>query len=71
MRPDFFKLNLVHGSDSLELYDGAVLLNEYSLQVQENDLNKYILATQNFWDEMPERAYADINDVLNYLNGGK
>jgi hypothetical protein len=68
VRPDFFSHNIVEGSDTLELNDGAVLLSEYSLQVKESDLQKYIQATQEFWDEMPDRAYAEINDVLGYLN---
>ncbi len=45
--------------------------NSSNYTVWEIRIDPYILVTQNFWDEMPERAYADINDVLNYLNGGK
>lgn len=62
IRPEFFKLE--GGMDTLEL-KGAVLLDGYSLQVKEADFYEYLKATRNFWDEMPERAYADIEAILN------
>ncbi|GAH00512.1 unnamed protein product, partial [marine sediment metagenome] len=46
----------------------AVLLDENSLQVKESDLNVYIKAIKSFWDEMPERAYSDVNTIVDELN---
>jgi hypothetical protein len=67
IRPDFFDLADIFLSsketDTLELY-GAVLLDEYSLQVSEEDLYTYIEATKKFWDEMPERAYSDTETLI-------
>jgi len=77
MRPDFFEIPTLFGTreetDTLELY-GAVLLDQYSLQVSENDLYLYIDATKNFWDEMPERAYSDTDTLIKEFektNNGK
>jgi len=67
IRPDFFKNKLLSGIDTLEFAE-AVLLDENSLQVKESDLNVYIKATKSFWDEMPERAYSDVNTIVNELN---
>lgn len=55
IRPDFF---VVHGVDILKLR-GSILLEEISLQVKESDFFEYVEATIAFWDEMPERAFAD------------
>lgn len=67
IRPDFFDLPYPSwfgkGTDTLELY-GAVLLDEYSLQVSEKDLYTYIEAAKKFWDEMPERAYSDTEKII-------
>jgi hypothetical protein len=67
IRPDFFNFPALFGSsietDTLELY-GAVLLDEYSLQVSEEDLYTYIEAAKKFWDEMPERAYSDTETLI-------
>jgi hypothetical protein len=67
IRPTFFNLPTQFGhskeTDTLELC-GAVLLDEYSLQVSEDDLNAYIEAAKKFWDEMPERAYSDTEIVV-------
>lgn len=63
IRPDFFKLDIIRDTDTLKL-SGTVLLDEYSLQVKEEDLLDYINATKGFWDEMPERAYADIDMLI-------
>jgi hypothetical protein len=62
IRPDFFDWDVVK-MDTLEL-SGAVLLDNYSLQVSEKDLYSYIEATKNFWDEMPERAYSDTETII-------
>jgi len=67
IRPDFFNLPNLFGhskeTDTLELYE-AVLLDQYSLNVSENDLYNYIEATNKFWDEMPERAYSDTETLV-------
>lgn len=67
IRPDFFKSNLLNGIDTLDFTE-AVLLDENSLQVKEKDLNDYIEAVITFWDEMPERAFCEINILINVLN---
>ncbi len=67
IRPDFFKIDFLEDTDTLELHE-SVLLDEYSLQVEESDFYDYIRATKEFWDEMPERAYADVAGVLEKLN---
>ena len=67
IRPDFFKIDFLEDTDTLELHE-SVLLDEYSLQVEESDFYDYIRATKEFWDEMPERAYANIESVLEKLN---
>lgn len=67
IRPDFFNIDFLKNTDTLELHE-SVLLDEYSLQVEESDFNDYIRATKEFWDEMPERAYANIDNVLEKLN---
>ncbi|AST57750.1 hypothetical protein Thert_01756 [Thermoanaerobacterium thermosaccharolyticum] len=64
IRPDFFEADVIKGTDTLELY-GAVLLDEYSLQVNESDLFEYINAVKSFWDEMPERAFSDVDTIIN------
>lgn len=63
IRPDYFKLDVISGTDTLEL-SGSVLLDEYSLQVKESDLFSYLKATKSFWDEMPERAYSDVETII-------
>lgn len=67
IRPDFFKIDFLKNTDTLELHE-SVLLDEYSLQVNEVDFIDYLNATKEFWDEMPERAYANIDCVLEKLN---
>ncbi|WP_339299953.1 hypothetical protein MKY92_07515 [Paenibacillus sp. FSL R5-0623] len=67
LRPDFFQSEFFNDSDTLEIL-GSVLLEGYILRVNENDLIEYVNATISFWDEMPERAYADIDLVLEALN---
>ncbi len=66
LRPNFFEMDKIDGKDSLKLH-GTVLLNIYALQVEEADLYDYILSVQDFWDEMPERAYADADAIINTL----
>jgi hypothetical protein len=39
-------------------------LDEYSLQVSEEDLYTYIEAAKKFWDEMPERAYSNTDTLI-------
>lgn len=63
IRPDFFKIDVIKEKDTLKLY-GTVLLDEYSLQVKESDLHDYIAATRQFWDEMPERAWSDVDTII-------
>jgi len=74
MRPDFFEIPNLFGArnetDTLELY-GAVLLDQYSLQVSGNDLYIYIDAVKHFWDEMPERAYSDTDTLIRELEKTK
>ena len=71
IRPDFFKVDVIIGDvDILEL-NRAVLLDGDSLQVNERDLMEYINAVRSFWDEMPERAYADVNTIINVLTPKK
>ena len=67
IRPDFFKIDFLKNTDTLELHE-SVLLDEYSLQVNEVNFIDYLNATKEFWDEMPERAYANIDCVLEKLN---
>ncbi|WP_339270606.1 hypothetical protein NYE54_05455 [Paenibacillus sp. FSL K6-1330] len=64
IRPDFFRSDLSGDSfDTLELH-GAVLLNGHTLRVTEKDLEAYVSAVTSFWDEMPERAYCDVDTLL-------
>lgn len=52
LRPDFFDLSFISdAADSLKL-NGAVLLDDFSLQVEERDLVNYIYSTKSFWNEM-------------------
>lgn len=67
IRPDFFELEIVKGTDTLELYESA-LSNKYALQVSEQDLHVYINAAKEFWDEFPERAFSDTESLLKKLN---
>lgn len=67
IRPDYFELDIIKGTDTLELA-GAVLLDSYSLMVKEQDFRSYIVATELFWDEMPERAFSDVNSIISVLN---
>lgn len=67
IRPDFFQSDLFeHSVDRLE-FNGAVLLDGYTLKVKENDLLAYVDATKAFWDEMPERAFSDADTILRKL----
>ncbi|MGO4185286.1 hypothetical protein AB4Z17_29380 [Paenibacillus sp. TAF43_2] len=64
IRPDFFKSTLIDTHfDTLDL-NGAVLLDGYTLKVHERDFNEYIEAVKGFWDEMPERAFADVDLII-------
>ncbi|MGQ4666674.1 hypothetical protein ACUIJN_12725 [Metabacillus halosaccharovorans] len=63
IRPDYFELDFIKGTDTLELA-GAVLLDSYSLMVEEQDFRSYIEATKMFWDEMPERAYSNVDSII-------
>ncbi|MNO25524.1 hypothetical protein D3C76_153640 [compost metagenome] len=68
IRPDFFYSNisdfLDDSIDILEL-NGAVLLDGYTLKVQEEDFYTYLNSVINFWDEMPERAFSDTDIIIN------
>ena len=70
LRPDFFELNIIDVTDALEL-QGSVLMDAYSLQVNESDLKNYIKATKYFWDEMPERAYSDTDQIIEVFKSEK
>lgn len=63
LRPKFFQLEQFKNFDLLEIND-SVLMDFISLQIKENDFYSYIKATKDFWDEMPERAFAEIEVVL-------
>lgn len=67
IRPDYFELDIINGTDTLELA-GAVLLDSYSLMVKEQDFESYVRATEMFWDEMPERAFSNVNTLISVLN---
>lgn len=67
IRPDFFENDIFKGIDTLEFHR-AVLLYPYSLQVEESNLSNYVKATKNFWDEMPDKAYSDINSINEKLD---
>jgi hypothetical protein len=66
IRPDYFEVEYLPGVDTLHLH--GTVLTEESLQVKEDDLNKYVKATKEFWNEIPERSFADIKDILTILN---
>ncbi|MDQ0414996.1 hypothetical protein [Mesobacillus stamsii] len=70
IRPDYFELDLIKGTDTLELAR-AVLLDSYSLMVDEQDFINYVEATKTFWNEMPEYAYSDVNLIITILNKRK
>lgn len=70
IRTDFFEYDVIKGTDTLQLA-GAVLLDSYSLQVKEKDLNDYLEATKNFWSEMPEKAYSDIETIIHAFEENK
>lgn len=71
IRPDFFKSPFAEYSiseiDTLKL-KGAVLLDGYSLNVKEQDFLDYVEATQSFWDEMPERAFSDVDTIMSEIS---
>lgn len=67
IRPDYFELDIIIRTDTLELA-GTVLLDSYSLMVEEQDFRSYVEATDTFWDEMPERAYSDIDSIITAFN---
>ncbi|SYX86924.1 hypothetical protein [Paenibacillus alvei] len=67
LRPDFFQSEFFNDTDTLELL-GSVLLDGYTLKVKDDDFLDYVNSTISFWDEMPERAYADIDSVLEAIN---
>ena len=66
LRPDFFKLDIIDETDTLDLHS-SILMDVYSLQVNESDLKNYIKATMYFWDEMPERAYSNTDQLIEIL----
>lgn len=68
IRPDIFEFDLIGETETVEL-EGTVLLNPYALQVEESDLLEYVEAAKAFWDEMPERAYADADVIIEALAG--
>jgi len=70
IRPDYFKLDFIEGTDTLELA-GAVLLDSYSLMVEEQDFRIYVEATEAFWDEMPERAYSNTDSIISEFSKKK
>jgi hypothetical protein len=70
IRPDYFELDIIKGTDTLELA-GAVLLDSYSLMVEEQDFENYVETTKMFWSEMPECAYSDVNSIITALNKKK
>ncbi len=63
IRPDFFLSKYFSITDTLKL-NGAVLLEGYTLKVDESDLLEYVQSCMSFWDEMPERAYSDTDSIL-------
>lgn len=70
IRPDFFYSNISDFlDDSIDLLElnGAVLLDGYTLKVQEEDFYIYLNSVMSFWDEMPERAFSDADMILNEL----
>ena len=32
--------------------------------VEEQDFRSYVEATETFWDEMPERAYSNVDSII-------
>lgn len=70
IRPDYFELDFIKGTDTLELA-GAVLLDSYSLMVEEQDFRSYVEATETFWDEMPERAYSNVDFIISAFSKKK
>ena len=70
IRPDYFELDIIKGTDTLELA-GAVLLDSYSLMVEEKDFRCYMELTEAFWDEMPERAYSNTDSIILAFNKKK
>lgn len=70
IRPDYFELDIIKGTDTLELA-GAVLLDSYSLMVEEQDFRSYLEATETFWGEMPERAYSNVDSIILALSKKK
>nr|WP_259548270.1 hypothetical protein [Heyndrickxia oleronia] len=70
IRPDYFELDIIKGTDTLELA-GAVLLDSYSLMVEEQDFRSYVEATETFWDEMPERAYSNVDFIISSFSKKK
>ncbi|MFB6468671.1 hypothetical protein ACE38V_18060 [Cytobacillus sp. Hz8] len=70
IRPDYFELDIIKGTDTLELA-GAVLLDSYSLMVEEQDFRSYVEATETFWDEMPERAYSNVDAIISAFSKKK
>ncbi len=44
------------------------MLDGYTLKVDEPDFYEYLRAAQNFWDEMPERAYSDIELIIKEMD---
>lgn len=70
LRPDFIKSVFSEFDDEFDTleYSGAVLLDGNILKVSGDDFVDYINATILFWGEMPERAFADVDLVLEVLN---
>ena len=59
-RPDFFKSEISE-INLLELH--RTVLNEQVLNIKDLDFIKYKEALQNFWGELPERLYCEINEI--------
>jgi hypothetical protein len=62
INPKYFENCFIPGTDTLLLY-GSVLLNEYAINVYENDLYFYMDAVKSFWDEMPDKGYSNVEDI--------
>ncbi len=70
LRPDFFATEGFLEDEILDILElnGAVLLDPYSLNVEESDLFDYIQATKDFWEEMPERAFCNLNTGRSWIS---
>ncbi|MED4699553.1 hypothetical protein P9436_10855 [Lysinibacillus capsici] len=60
IRPDFFKSEITD-SNLMKLH--RTVLNEQVLNIKDSDLVKYKVALQNFWEELPDRPYCEIQGI--------